>query len=125
MFRPEDPVSVGQLTLATLSVENQNLESKGKIFWIYLNYSINFHKITIAEENENENDFNKESYDSSSSLSDSSLYNLYKKSGGKLAKQDYLFEIRSRRAFLFNKLSQLMPTNIVQPKENLSDFILT
>ncbi|XP_055919680.1 muskelin isoform X2 [Eupeodes corollae] len=105
LFRPEDPVSVGQLTLATLSVENQNLESK--------------------EENENENEFNKESYDSSSSLSDSSLYNLYKKSGGKLAKQDYLFEIRSRRAFLFNKLSQLMPTNIVQPKGNLSDFILT
>lgn len=101
LFRPEDSTSVGHITTNQIKLEEE------------------------VEATANENEFSNESDDCSSSLSDNSSYNQYKKSGGKLTKQDYFFEIKSHRAFLFNKLSQLMPTNIVQPKAHLSDFILT
>lgn len=34
------------------------------------------------------------------------------------------FEIKNRRLVLFNKLVELFPTNMVQPKGNLSEFVL-
>ncbi|XP_037947851.1 muskelin [Teleopsis dalmanni] len=37
---------------------------------------------------------------------------------------DFCHEIRTRRAFLFNKIVQLMPANMVQPTRNLSDFVV-
>lgn len=105
LFKPEDSLPVGKLTLAKLSEKHK----KGE----------------LHDKSDYEDDFSGKSNHYGPSLSDSMLYNQYTKSGGKLSKQDYIFEIRSHRAFLFNKLSQLMPTNIVQPKGNLSDFIMT
>lgn len=69
----------------------------------------------------------EESYDSAtnstSSVFDSLSYNQYRKFGGKRPRHDYIYEIKSRRAYLFNKIVQLMPSNMVQPEKNLSDFV--
>ena len=61
---------------------------------------------------------------SSSGISDSASYSQYRKSGGKRSRHDFLHELKTRRAFLFNKLVQLMPSNMVQPERNLSDFVV-
>lgn len=103
LFKAEDCSSVGQLTMAKLSMESNKSEMD-------------------ADDSHNENECHEE-LDSNSSLFDGSSYDQYKKSGGKLSKPDFFFEIRNHRSFLFNKLSQLMPTHIVQPEGNLSDFI--
>lgn len=42
----------------------------------------------------------------------------------KRARTDYCSEQQNRRAFLFNKLVQLMPASMVQPERNLSDFVV-
>lgn len=42
----------------------------------------------------------------------------------KRARTEYCSEQQNRRAFLFNKLVQLMPVNMVQPERNLSDFVV-
>lgn len=64
-----------------------------------------------------------ESSTTSSGISDAaSSYTAYRKSGGKRSRTDFIYDLRSRRSFLFNKLVQLMPTNMVQPERNLSDF---
>jgi hypothetical protein len=44
-------------------------------------------------------------------------FNKFKYSGQK-------FEIKSRRSLLFNKLIEMMPEKLGQPKGNLSDFVL-
>lgn len=60
-----------------------------------------------------------------SGISDAaSSYSAYRKSGGKRSRYSYICELRSRRSFLFNKLVQLMPSNMVQPERNLSDFVI-
>ncbi|XP_037825080.1 muskelin isoform X1 [Lucilia sericata] len=64
-----------------------------------------------------------ESSTTSSGISDAaSSYTAYRKSGGKRSRNDFIYDLRSRRSFLFNKLVQLMPSNMVQPERNLSDF---
>uniref|UniRef100_A0A1A9ZKV8 LisH domain-containing protein n=1 Tax=Glossina pallidipes TaxID=7398 RepID=A0A1A9ZKV8_GLOPL len=61
----------------------------------------------------------------SSGISDlASSYTAYRKSGGKLTRNDFIYELRARRDFLFNKLVKLMPSNMVQPERNLSDFVI-
>lgn len=61
----------------------------------------------------------------SSGISDlASSYTAYRKSGGKLTRNDFVYELRARRDFLFNKLVKLMPSNMVQPERNLSDFVI-
>ncbi|KAH8299381.1 hypothetical protein KR044_000853 [Drosophila immigrans] len=42
----------------------------------------------------------------------------------KRARTESSCEKQNRRAFLFNKLVQLMPANMVQPERNLSDFVV-
>ncbi|XP_030373545.1 muskelin [Scaptodrosophila lebanonensis] len=42
----------------------------------------------------------------------------------KRARRDSSYEMKNRRAFLFNKLVQLMPPSMVQPERNLSDFVV-
>lgn len=42
----------------------------------------------------------------------------------KRARTDASCEQQNRRAFLFNKLVQLMPASMVQPERNLSDFVV-
>lgn len=42
----------------------------------------------------------------------------------KRARTEYCSEQQNRRAFLFNKLVQLMPASMVQPERNLSDFVV-
>ncbi|KAM8713553.1 hypothetical protein ACLKA7_013817 [Drosophila subpalustris] len=42
----------------------------------------------------------------------------------KLARTESSCEQQNRRAFLFNKLVQLMPASMVQPERNLSDFVV-
>ncbi|XP_013106897.1 muskelin [Stomoxys calcitrans] len=73
-------------------------------------------------------DLSMESCESSattSGISDAaSSFSAYRKSGGKRSRQSYLYELRSRRSFLFNTLVQLMPSNMVQPERNLSDFVI-
>lgn len=56
-------------------------------------------------------------------LYDNIFYNLYKNCGGKKTRDEYYFNMKTRRTYLFDKIVQLMPSNIVQPKGNLSDFI--
>ncbi|XP_055379380.1 muskelin isoform X2 [Condylostylus longicornis] len=51
-------------------------------------------------------------------------YELYRKCGGKRSRDDYNFEIKTRRTYLFNKIVELMPNHMVQPKGHLSDFVL-
>ncbi|XP_037927046.1 muskelin [Hermetia illucens] len=51
-------------------------------------------------------------------------YSLYQKCGGKKSRGDYFFGIKSKRTHLFNTLVQFMPQSMVQPRENLSDFVL-
>ncbi|XP_073845147.1 muskelin 1 [Musca autumnalis] len=72
-------------------------------------------------------DLSMESCSSSttSGISDAaSSYSAYRKSGGKRSRHSYIQELRARRSFLFNKLVQLMPSNMVQPERNLSDFVI-
>ncbi|XP_017485402.1 PREDICTED: muskelin isoform X1 [Rhagoletis zephyria] len=47
-----------------------------------------------------------------------------RRSSSKRSHDGKLQELRRRRAFLFNKLVQLMPANMVQPERNLSDFVV-
>lgn len=62
---------------------------------------------------------------SSSGISDAaSSYSAYRKSGGKRSRHNFIYDLRSRRSFLFNKLVQLMPSNMVQPERNISDFAI-
>ncbi|KAH8400886.1 hypothetical protein KR009_001632 [Drosophila setifemur] len=42
----------------------------------------------------------------------------------KRARTDGTSELKNKRAFLFNKLVQLMPPSMVQPERNLSDFVV-
>ncbi|XP_064543793.1 muskelin [Drosophila montana] len=42
----------------------------------------------------------------------------------KRARTEATCELQNRRAYLFNKLVQLMPTSMVQPERNLSDFVV-
>ncbi|ALC41608.1 muskelin, partial [Drosophila busckii] len=42
----------------------------------------------------------------------------------KRARTDAKGELQNHRAFLFNKLVQLMPSGMVQPERNLSDFVV-
>lgn len=42
----------------------------------------------------------------------------------KRARTDCTPELKNKRAFLFNKLVQLMPPSMVQPERNLSDFVV-
>ncbi|KAH8375385.1 hypothetical protein KR200_002878 [Drosophila serrata] len=42
----------------------------------------------------------------------------------KRARTECTPEVKNRRAFLFNKLVQLMPPTMVQPERNLSDFVV-
>ncbi|KAH8270798.1 hypothetical protein KR018_005078 [Drosophila ironensis] len=42
----------------------------------------------------------------------------------KRARTECNTEVKNKRAFLFNKLVQLMPTSMVQPERNLSDFVV-
>lgn len=42
----------------------------------------------------------------------------------KRARTEANCELKNRRAYLFNKLVQLMPASMVQPERNLSDFVI-
>ncbi|TMW44291.1 hypothetical protein DOY81_010628 [Sarcophaga bullata] len=52
-----------------------------------------------------------------------SSYTAYRKLGGKLSRRDFYNKLRSKRSFLFNKLVKLMPSYMVQPERNLTDFV--
>lgn len=38
--------------------------------------------------------------------------------------EEQQFEVKNQRCLLYNKLIELMPDNMVQPKGNLSDFVV-
>lgn len=65
-----------------------------------------------------------ESFENTSGSSDAaSSYTAYRKLGGKRSRRDFYNKLKSKRSFLFNKLVQLMPSYMVQPESNLSDFV--
>ncbi|XP_053966512.1 muskelin isoform X1 [Anastrepha ludens] len=61
---------------------------------------------------------------SDSAVSTSCSLSQSRRNSSKRAYDDHLLELRRRRTFLFNKIVQLMPANMVQPVKNLSDFVV-
>jgi muskelin len=88
-------------------------------------------KPTIVYENQNDSN-SLISISSTSSSSSSDFMGKYKRDGGgdtstgttNFKYSGQKFEIKSRRSLLFNKLIEMMPEKLNQPKGNLSDFVL-
>lgn len=100
----------------------------------YTNYTVFISRVSSIEDiiyilfvdslSDHTENYTTESCENTSGISDAgSSYSAYRKLGGKRSRRDFINILRSRRSYLFNKLVQLMPSYMVQPERNLSDFV--
>lgn len=108
--------------------------SKGKLFWKRSSQSLaymSFYLVDMPDEMGLVKDENI-SLESNESLATSATSGISEPASSpsgsssctKRARTEYCSEQQNRRAFLFNKLVQLMPASMVQPERNLSDFVV-
>lgn len=123
------------MTTPALCAENEDLETdadvtaklKGLTFKYLIDFNIlNIYFIEEVTDGIAPENLSLESNESlaSSGISEAVSSPTSSSTCTKRARTECTSELKNKRAFLFNKLVQLMPPSMVQPERNLSDFVV-
>ncbi|XP_067630617.1 muskelin isoform X2 [Eurosta solidaginis] len=136
LFRTDDNcTTVGRSPLATPPL-GKTLKMDSSVQVGHPETHDNKVKMANEKQQEDEEDLSMESCDSTATASSASgnsdtvmsssasSHAHNRRNTSKRGHNDYLQELRRRRAFLFNKIVKLMPSSMVQPERNLSDFVV-